>query len=68
MAYYSRNQFKRLTTRRLPWKKQKTLAMLDNRRQYFREFDPSATSETEIMTEGGIYLITEGTGNYIATG
>lgn len=68
MAYYSRNQFKRLTTRRLPWKKQKTLAMLANRRQYLREFDPSATSETEIMTEGGIYLITEGTGNYIATG
>ncbi len=68
MAYYSRNQFKRLTTRRLPWKKQKTLAMLANRKQYFREFDPSATSETEIMTEGSIYLITEGTGNYIATG
>ena len=42
--------------------------MLANRGQYFREFDPSATSEEEIMTEGSIYLITEGTGNYIATG
>ena len=68
MAYYSRNQFKRLTTRRLQWKKQKTLAMLANRGHYFRDSHPSATSGEEIITEGGIYLITEGTGNYIATG
>lgn len=67
MSYYSRNQFKRLTTKNLQWRKQKTLAMLANRRQEQRG-GPAGSWQEEIMTESGIFLITEGTGNYIATG
>jgi hypothetical protein len=44
---------------RLQWRKQKTLAMLANKRQWEREFDPTQTSATEITTENGIYLATE---------
>ena len=44
---------------RLQWRKQKTLAMLANKRQWEREFDPTQTAATEITTENGIYLATE---------
>jgi len=47
--------------RRLHWKKQKTLAMLANRRQWLREFDPTESSAQEIEMEhlSGYYLVTE---------
>ena len=41
------------------WKKQKTFAMLSNRRQWQREFDPTETEATEFTTENGLYLATE---------
>ena len=41
------------------WRKAKTLAMLANRRQWHLEFNPLASSEVEIVTEAGVYLITE---------
>ena len=45
---------------RLPWRKAKTLAMLANRRQWSREFDPIESSELEIETEDGVnYIRTE---------
>ena len=44
---------------RLQWKKQKTLAMLANRRQWNQEFDPTFTTSTEFTTENGLYLATE---------
>ena len=46
---------------RLHWRKQKTLAMLANRRQWLREFDPSESSAQEIEMEhlAGYYLVTE---------
>ena len=44
---------------RLPWRKSKTLAMLANRRQWERDFDPTDSSELEIETEDGVYVITE---------
>jgi len=44
---------------RLTWRKQKTLAMLANRRQWGREFDPTETSALEIQAENGFYLATE---------
>ena len=44
---------------RLQWRKQKTLAMLANKRQWEREFDPVQTQATEITTENGMYLATE---------
>ena len=58
---------------RLPWRKQKTLAMLANRRQWQREFDPDESSAQEIEMEhlSGYYLITEASSssspNYIIT-
>ena len=39
---------------KLFWKKKKTLAMLANRRQWAREFDPSESSELEIQLEDAI--------------
>ena len=42
---------------RLPWRKAKTLAMLANRRQWQREFDPTESAELEIQTEDGNYYI-----------
>ena len=42
---------------RLPWRKSKTLAMLANRRQWQREFDPTESAELEIQTEDGNYYI-----------
>ena len=59
--------------RRLQWKKAKTLAMLANRRQWIREFEPLETGPYEIEMEHitGSYLITEAsdsaTPNYIIT-
>ena len=58
--------------KRLPWRKQKTLAMLTNRRQWQREFDVTESSAAEIEIEqGGYYIITEtstsSSPNYIIT-
>jgi len=44
---------------RLHWKKKKLLTVLDNRRQWDREFDVQASSALEITTENGLLLITE---------
>ena len=41
------------------WKRQKTFAMVANKRQWEREFDPTQTLATEIQTENGFYLATE---------
>ena len=50
--------------KRLPWRKQKTLAMLTNRRQWQREFDVNESSAAEIEIEqGGYYIITEASSN-----
>ena len=46
-------------SRRLHWKKAKTLAMLANKRQWLREFDPDESSAQEIEMEQGGYLVTE---------
>jgi len=43
----------------LNWKKRKTLAAINNRKQHQREFDPTQTAATEITTENGLYLATE---------
>ena len=45
--------------KRLPWRKAKTLAMLANRRQWLRDFDPDESSAQEILLEQGGYLVTE---------
>ena len=45
--------------KRMYWRKQKTLAMLANRRQWFEEFSPVYSSEVEIELESGEFLITE---------
>tara|TARA_X000001382_G_scaffold41183_1_gene27636 strand:- start:131 stop:310 length:180 start_codon:yes stop_codon:yes gene_type:complete len=56
---------------RLQWRKQKTLAMLANKRQWEREFDPNESSAQEIVLEQGGYLVIESsqaaTPNYIIT-
>ena len=56
---------------RLQWRKAKTLAMLANRRQFQREFDPDESSAQEIELEQGGYLVIESshanTPNYIIT-
>jgi protein-disulfide isomerase len=44
---------------RLQWRKQKTLAMLANKRQWEREFDPNESSALEIQLEDGNYLVRE---------
>ena len=44
---------------KLSWKRKKTFAMLSNKRQSEREFDPTETSALEIQTENGFYLATE---------
>ena len=55
------------------WKRRKTFAMLNNRKQWLRDFDPSETAAYEIEKEHltGVYLITQGsdagTPNYIIT-
>ena len=54
---------------KLSWRKRKTLAMLANRRQWQREFDPSETSAYEIEMEhlSGYYLVTEASDPAIPT-
>lgn len=57
---------------KLQWRKQKTLAMLANRRQWQREFDVTESTAAEIEIEqGGYYIITEtstaSAPNYIIT-
>ena len=62
MASKTRPLVKRFPpVRRLQWKKQKTLAMLANRRQWTREFEPLETGPYEIEMEhlAGYYLVTE---------
>ena len=41
------------------WKRQKTFAMLSNKRQWERDFDPNESSALEIETEDGNYLVRE---------
>ena len=43
------------------WKRRKALAMLNNRKQWLREFDVTASAAYEIEMEhlNGYYLITE---------
>ena len=42
------------------WRKAKTLAMLANRKQWWREYDPAESPELEIEIEGGgVYIRTE---------
>ena len=43
------------------WKKKKTLAMLANKRQWERDFDPTETSAQEILMEHltSHWLVTE---------
>jgi hypothetical protein len=58
---------------KLHWKKRKTLAMLNNRKQWLREFDVTESAAYEIEMEhlSGYYLITQssdsGSPNYIIT-
>jgi len=60
-------------SRRLHWKKKKALAALNNRKQWLREFDVTASSASEIEMEhiAGSYLITQASDsaspNYIIT-
>jgi len=41
------------------WKRQKTFAMLSNKRQWEREFDPDESSAVEIELEQGGYIVRE---------
>ena len=41
------------------WKRQKTFAMVANKRQWEREFDPDESSAVEIELEQGGYLVRE---------
>jgi predicted DNA-binding transcriptional regulator YafY len=42
------------------WKKKKTIAMLLNKRQWLRDFDPTESAGYEIEIEqGGSYIITQ---------
>ena len=56
---------------KLSWKRKKTFAMLSNKRQWERDFDPTESSEAEIELEQGGYLVIESsqaaTPNYIIT-
>ena len=45
--------------KRYHWKKQKALAMIQNRRQWQRQFDPTVTLPLEISLENGNYLVDE---------
>ena len=55
------------------WKKRKTFAMLSNKRQWERDFDPTETAAQEILMEHltSHWLVTEssnaGTPTYIIT-
>ena len=54
---------------RLHWKKRKTLAMLNNRKQWLREFDATESAAYEIEMEhiAGSYLITQGSSSATPT-
>ena len=58
---------------KLYWKKRKALAAINNRRQWEREFDVTASSAQEIELEhlAGYYLVTQSSTasvpNYIIT-
>jgi len=52
---------------RLPWRKAKTLAMLANKRQWEREFDVTATPETEIVTGEGYGIVIESASESLPT-
>ena len=42
------------------WKKKKLLTVLNNRRQWLREFDPTESAAFEILLENGTdYLVIE---------
>ena len=41
------------------WKRKKTLAAINNKKQWQREFDPTETSALEIQLEDGNYLVRE---------
>ena len=55
------------------WKRRKTFAMLNNRKQWLRDFDPYETTAQEILMEHltSHWLVTEasdsGAPNYIIT-
>tara|TARA_R110000751_G_scaffold80048_1_gene161374 strand:- start:74 stop:247 length:174 start_codon:yes stop_codon:yes gene_type:complete len=50
------------------WKKKKLLTILANKRQWQREFDPTETSQMEILLENGIdYLVTQASVDYAPT-
>ena len=50
------------------WKKKKLLTILANRRQWQREFDPTETTQMEILLENGIdYLVTQASLDYTPT-
>ena len=58
--------------KKMNWKKKKSIGMYLNRRQWEREFDPTASSPREIEIEqDGYFVITESsnsaTPNYIIT-
>jgi len=58
--------------KKMYWRKAKTLAMLNNRKQWDREFHPPYTPELEIQTEDGLsYIVieasTSSSPNYIVT-
>jgi len=58
--------------KKMYWRKSKTLALLNNRRQWSREFHPPYTPELEIQTEDGLsYIVVESSAthepNYIIT-
>ena len=44
---------------RMWWKRRKTFAMLANKRQWQREFDPDESTAVEIQLEQGGYLVTQ---------
>ena len=44
---------------KMNWKRQKTFAMLSNKRQWLRDFDPNESSALEIELEQGGYLVRE---------
>jgi hypothetical protein len=53
---------------KLHWKKKKLLTILANRRQWQREFDPTETTQMEILLENGIdYLVTQASLDYAPT-
>tara|TARA_R110002167_G_scaffold361595_1_gene580073 strand:+ start:604 stop:777 length:174 start_codon:yes stop_codon:yes gene_type:complete len=50
------------------WKRKKLLTILANKRQWQREFDPTETSQMEILLENGIdYLVTQASVDYAPT-